>query len=84
MIYDYKTTGTCSQIIRITHENGIIEDVQFLGGCNGNLQGIAALVRGQRMEDIIARLDGIQCGMKGTSCPDQLAHALREILSQEQ
>lgn len=79
----YQTSGTCSQAIRVQGENGRIVDVQFLGGCHGNLQGISSLVRGQRYEDVIARVEGIQCGMKGTSCPDQLAHALRQLMEED-
>lgn len=75
----YQTSGTCSRMIKISMEEGRIADVQFLGGCHGNLQGIAALVRGQRPEDVIARLEGIRCGDKCTSCPDQLAQALRQM-----
>lgn len=78
MTYDYTTQGTCSKAIRFsTNENDELEDVQFVGGCNGNLKGIASLVKGMKVDDIIKRLDGITCGMKGTSCPDQLARALK-------
>ncbi|MCD8235944.1 MAG: TIGR03905 family TSCPD domain-containing protein [Prevotellaceae bacterium] len=78
----YKTTGTCSTSIEIElDENGIIENIAFIGGCNGNTQGIAALVRGQKAEDVIARLEGIRCGMRRTSCPDQLATALRQLVN---
>ena len=77
----YTTHGTCSRIINIDiNDSGEIADVSFVGGCNGNLQGIGALVRGQRPEDVIARLKGIRCGAKPTSCPDQLALALEEAL----
>jgi len=76
----YKTTGTCSQVIDVTcDENDVIQQVFFLGGCNGNLQGISQLVRGQRIDDVIHRLDGIRCGMKSTSCPDQLCRALEQL-----
>ncbi len=76
----YKTTGTCSQLIDVTcDENDVIQQVFFLGGCNGNLQGISQLVRGQRIDDVIHRLDGIRCGMKSTSCPDQLCRALEQL-----
>ncbi|MBO5025362.1 MAG: TIGR03905 family TSCPD domain-containing protein [Bacteroidaceae bacterium] len=78
----YKTTGTCSTSIEIElDENGIIENITFIGGCSGNTQGIAALVRGQKAEDVIARLEGIRCGMRRTSCPDQLATALRQLIN---
>lgn len=77
----YTTHGTCSRLINIDiNDSGEIADVSFVGGCNGNLQGIGALVRGQRPEDVIARLKGIRCGAKLTSCPDQLALALEEAL----
>ena len=61
-------------------ENGILHNVQFVGGCNGNLKGIGALVEGMKVEDVIDRVEGIRCGMKSTSCPDQLAKALKETL----
>ena len=79
----YETRGTCSKAIAIDIDDstGIINEVQFLGGCQGNTNGIASLVKGQKADDVIKRLEGIQCGMKGTSCPDQLAHALRETLN---
>jgi uncharacterized protein (TIGR03905 family) len=79
MIYEYKTRGVCSRKIEIDVENGIVNAVRFFGGCNGNLQGISRLVEGQKVEDVISRLEGIDCNMKGTSCPDQLAKALKEI-----
>ena len=78
----YKTKGVCSQAIDIQVENGIVQSVSFQGGCHGNLQGIGALVKGMKVEDVIARLDGIRCGFKSTSCPDQLAQAL--IAAKEQ
>jgi len=78
MQYEYKTKGTCSQKIFFDLENGKVSNVQFLGGCNGNLKGIAALVDGMDIDDVIARVEGIHCGMKSTSCPDQLAKALKE------
>lgn len=78
----YKTSGTCSQMINFDLEDGIVKNVSFLGGCNGNLQGIGALVEGQKAEDVISRLKGIRCGMRPTSCPDQLAKACRMILSE--
>lgn len=79
MKYQYLTQGTCSRVIDFEVENGIVQNVLFTGGCHGNLQGIAALVCGMKVEDVIQRLQGIQCGMKGTSCPDQLAKALSQI-----
>jgi uncharacterized protein (TIGR03905 family) len=76
----YQTQGTCSQIIDVTaDEQDVIQQVFFLGGCNGNLQGISQLVRGQKIDDVIHRLDGIRCGMKSTSCPDQLCRALEQL-----
>lgn len=79
MKYSYRTTGTCTSQIDVEVENGIVEDVHFTGGCNGNLQGISSLVKGMKVDDVIARLEGIRCGGKPTSCPDQLCKALREI-----
>lgn len=76
----YKTKGTCSQEIEIELKDGVIDSVAFVGGCNGNLQGISALVKGMKPQDAIERLKGIRCGMKQTSCPDQLAHALESML----
>ena len=76
----YRTQGTCSQEIDVELKDGVIESVSFLGGCNGNLQGISALVKGMRPQDAIGRLKGIRCGMKPTSCPDQLAKALESML----
>ena len=79
MQYEYKTKGTCSQRIFFEIEDGKVKNVQFVGGCNGNLKGIASLVEGMDAEDVIARIEGIRCGMKATSCPDQLAKALKEV-----
>ena len=78
MHYEYKTKGTCSQMIFFDVEDGKVHNVQFLGGCNGNLKGIGALVEGMRVEEVISRVEGIRCGMKSTSCPDQLATALEQ------
>ena len=78
MQYEYKTSGTCSQRIFFEIEDGILKNVQFLGGCNGNLKGIGALVEGMEVADVISRLEGTTCGMKRTSCPDQLAQALKQ------
>lgn len=75
----YKTSGTCSSVIDVEVKDGIIESVQFTGGCNGNLQGISALVKGMKVEEAIGRLKGIRCGFKSTSCPDQLARALESM-----
>ena len=77
----YKTQGTCSQFIEVEiDDDGTLTDVIFTGGCNGNLQGITSLVRGMKVEDILNRLDGIRCGYKNTSCPDQLCRAIEETL----
>lgn len=82
MKHTYYPQGTCSiQIDVDVDDQGIINQVEFLGGCHGNLQGISMLVRGMRAQDAIAKLQGIRCGYKSTSCPDQLAQALREALS---
>ena len=77
MTYHYKTSGTCSREIIFDVENGKVKNVQFIGGCNGNLKGIAALVEGMDVDAVIARIEGVKCGMKSTSCPDQLAQALK-------
>lgn len=79
MIYEFTPRGVCSQKMIIDVEDGVVRDLQVLGGCNGNLKGISSLVKGMKIEDVIERLDGIRCGMKPTSCPDQLARALKEI-----
>ena len=76
----YTTKGTCSKQIDITvNDNGIIEEVKFLGGCSGNTQGVAALVVGMSVDEAIKRLEGIKCGPRPTSCPDQLACALKTL-----
>lgn len=76
----YQTQGTCSQLIDVTvDENEVIQQVFFVGGCNGNLQGISKLVVGQKVDDVIQRLNGIRCGVKSTSCPDQLCRALEQL-----
>lgn len=77
-MYSYRTHGTCSREIVFDIEGDTIKDIHFVGGCQGNTTGIAALVKGMKMDDAIARLKGIDCGGKGTSCPDQLARALEE------
>ena len=78
----YKTKGTCSTSIDVELKDGVIDSVKFTGGCNGNLQGISALVKGMKPEEAISSLKGIRCGFKPTSCPDQLAHALEEMIAQ--
>ena len=77
MEFTYKTKGTCSQMIQFNVEEGKLKNVQFLGGCNGNLKGIGSLVEGMDIDEVISRLEGTTCGMKATSCPDQLAQALK-------
>ena len=77
MQYTYKTKGTCSQMISFDVNDNIVTNVQFFGGCNGNLKGIAKLVEGMNIDEVIARIEGVKCGMKSTSCPDQLAQALK-------
>ena len=77
MQFEYRTQGTCSQRILFEIEDGKVKNVQFLGGCNGNLKGIGSLVEGMDVDTVIARLEGTTCGMKATSCPDQLAKALK-------
>lgn len=77
----FDTVGTCSKQILITiDDNGIVQEVKFIGGCAGNTTGISALVRGMKAEEVISRLQGTLCGSKGTSCPDQLARALKQAL----
>ena len=75
---EYKTSGVCSRAIKFEVEDGLVKNVKFLGGCSGNTQGVAALVEGMPVDEVISRLEGIRCGAKPTSCPDQLACALRE------
>ena len=77
MQFEYKTKGTCSQRIFFEIVDGKVHNVEFMGGCNGNLQGIGKLVEGMELDDVIQRIDGIRCGFKPTSCPDQLATALK-------
>ena len=73
MQFEYRTKGTCSQRIIFDVEDNILKNVQFIGGCNGNLKGISSLVDGMNIDDVITKIEGIQCGFKSTSCPDQLA-----------
>ncbi|MCU6748102.1 MULTISPECIES: TIGR03905 family TSCPD domain-containing protein [Lachnospiraceae] len=75
---DYKTKGVCSQKIHFDIEDHKVRNVSFLGGCSGNLQGISRLVEGMDVDEAIHRIEGIKCGFKATSCPDQLAKALKE------
>lgn len=78
MKFTYKTNGVCSRSIDIEIEDNTIKSVSFFGGCNGNLKGIGELVRGMKVDDVIERLQNIKCGFKNTSCPAQLAEALKE------
>ena len=79
MTIEYTPQGVCSRKMTIEVEDGIVKHLQVEGGCNGNLKGISALVEGMKVEEVIRRLDGVQCGMKPTSCPDQLAQALKTL-----
>ena len=83
-IINYQTQGTCCKRINLKIENNIIQDVEFLGGCSGNLGGIKQLILGQNIEDVSKKLRGIPCGAKSTSCPDQLALCLEEYIKQKQ
>ena len=78
----YKTKGTCSQAINVKLDGDVIKHVEFVGGCSGNTQGVAKLVEGMKAEEAISRLEGILCGSRPTSCPDQLAKALKQALAQ--
>ena len=82
MTYEYRTKGTCASKITFSLEDGVIHDVKFTGGCSGNTQGVAALVEGMDARKAVQRMKGIRCGMKPTSCPDQLAKALEAALEQ--
>lgn len=79
MNYSYKTKGTCCTDIELEVENGVVKNVVFWRGCNGNLQGISKLVTGMKVEDVFSKLEGIRCGHRETSCPDQLCKALHEM-----
>lgn len=83
-VIDYPAQGTCSKLIRVAGENGRVVRAEVLGGCHGNLQGICSLIQGQTYDEVISRLEGIKCGMKSTSCPDQIALALRQLKAAEQ
>ncbi|MBR2929223.1 MAG: TIGR03905 family TSCPD domain-containing protein [Oscillospiraceae bacterium] len=82
MKYQFRPQGVCSQMMTVDVEDGIVRELQVMGGCDGNLQGIAQLVRGRKAEDVIELLGGIRCGFKETSCPDQLARGLAAILAE--
>lgn len=83
MVYTYKTHGTCARAIEIEIDDGIIKQVRFNGGCAGNTTGISKLVEGMDAKHVIERFDGIKCGFKSTSCPDQLAQALKLVLEKQ-
>ena len=83
MTYEYRPKGVCSMRITFDIEEGLVHNVQFTGGCNGNLQGISKLVEGRRAEEIVSAIEGIKCGFKNSSCPDQLAKALKEVMDNE-
>lgn len=78
----YHPQGTCSREIRIQYENDIVTSIEVIGGCNGNLKGVSALIKGMKINDVIARLEGIKCGFRPTSCPDQIARALKLIIQE--
>ncbi|MCQ2551538.1 MAG: TIGR03905 family TSCPD domain-containing protein [Clostridia bacterium] len=80
MKYTYRTKGTCSSYIELEMEGNVLKDVNFVGGCNGNLKGICALTKGMTYEEIKEKLGGIKCGFKNTSCPDQLVQAMTEVM----
>ena len=82
MQYSYQTSGTCSREILFEIEDGKVKNVQYIGGCNGNLKGIGALIEGMDVNEAISRIEGIQCGPRPTSCPDQLACALKKALAE--
>lgn len=82
MQYSYNTSGTCSREIHFEIQDGKVRNLYFVGGCNGNLQGIGKLVEGMTVEEVIARVEGISCGGRPTSCPDQLAQALKAAMAQ--
>ena len=84
MNYTYRTKGTCSQAIQFEIEDNKVHNVQFTGGCSGNTQGVARLIEGMDVNEAISRIDGIRCGMRPTSCPDQLATALKQALKEKQ
>jgi len=81
MRYSFRTQGTCSRVIELNVEDGVVSNVVFYGGCDGNLKGISQLVEGMQVSEVISRLKGIRCGTKPTSCPDQLATALEQVVS---
>jgi uncharacterized protein (TIGR03905 family) len=83
MTYEYQTKGTCSRKIKVDLDGDIIQNVEFTGGCNGNTKGLSAIVKGMKAQDVIERFQGITCGFRQTSCPDQLAKALEQALARQ-
>lgn len=83
MTHTYRPHGVCSRRITFAIEDGVLKDVAFEGGCSGNTQGLSRLAEGMRAEEALARLEGVRCGFKSTSCPDQLAKAIRQALEEE-
>lgn len=81
---EYKTSGTCSRMVVVEIDDGVVTDCSFVGGCAGNTVGVATLVKGMKAEEAVNRLKGIRCGFKPTSCPDQLARAIEKALSSEE
>lgn len=77
---NFRTSGVCAKEINFSIDNGVIQNVEFLGGCNGNLKGMSVLLQGMKVEDVITKLEGTTCGPRSTSCPDQLAKALKEYV----
>ncbi len=84
MVFTYKTNGTCSTAIDIEIEDDTVKSVTYHNGCNGNLKGISSLVKGMKIDSVIEKLEGIRCGFKPTSCPDQLARALKKYREENQ
>lgn len=84
MKYQYRTEGTCSQAVEFEIEDGILRNVRFYGGCSGNTQAVVRLVEGMKADDVVARLEGIRCGFKPTSCPDQLSRAIKAALEKKE
>ncbi|MBO6257677.1 TIGR03905 family TSCPD domain-containing protein [bacterium] len=82
-VIQYRTQGTCCQLMQVKVNDGILVDADFIGGCNGNLKGIKELIKGMKIEDVITKLSGITCGNKPTSCPDQLAKCLSQVLQKQ-
>ena len=80
----YNPEGFCAQLLNLDIEDGIVKSVEFIGGCAGNTQGLASLVKGMPVDDVIERLEGIKCGLKDTSCPDQLSEALKQYKNEQQ